>query len=98
MLGPLRALLALMLLSSALGYSIKQIRSSRLGVPTPWTTRRNALTAVVSLALPSIALASNGTATEEPDFDYAAYFGPFSCEWWGLERSSGSNQCKDKIK
>ena len=49
--------------------------------------------AAASLALP---LFSDPTLAEEQAFDYAAYFGPFSCGWWGLERVKGSNQCKDK--
>ena len=64
-------------------------------------SRRQAMAATVG-ALAAVlpvhaAIAANQTAVaEEPAFDYAAYFGPFSCEWWGLERMPGSNKCQEK--
>jgi hypothetical protein len=96
---PLRVVLALALISGAIGYNVQQSSAVKQAATTPWTTRRSALSAAMTiLAVPTIARAANGTAAEEPAFDYAAFFGPFSCEWWGLERSPGSNQCKDKSK
>eukprot|EP00747_Dinoflagellata_sp_TGD_P186898 gnl/TRDRNA2_/TRDRNA2_44261_c0_seq1.p1 gnl/TRDRNA2_/TRDRNA2_44261_c0~~gnl/TRDRNA2_/TRDRNA2_44261_c0_seq1.p1 ORF type:complete len:216 (+),score=38.71 gnl/TRDRNA2_/TRDRNA2_44261_c0_seq1:49-696(+) len=31
--------------------------------------------------------------TTPKPLDYAAYFGPFSCEFWGAKRAPGSNSC-----
>jgi len=96
----MKAILALAvaaLTSLASGYSFVP-RSALSKAFTPVMSRRNAMVSISPLLLtPAVALASNGTASDsEPGIDYATYFGPFSCEFWGLKRLPGSNQCAEK--
>ena len=59
------------------------------------------MASVSALAIKSSpVIAANETvvaaAPEESEFDYAAYFGLFSCEGWGMKRKPGSNECIPK--
>ena len=62
------------------------------------TTATSLQSFAMTVVLAPLLLGGTTPALAEEEFDYAAYFGPFSCEWWGLERVKGSNQCRDPKK
>ena len=67
--------------------------------PLKRTTRRVFFSKAAIVGWTGGLLGSGLSAIAEEEgqaFDYGSYFGPFSCEWWGLERVKGSNQCKDR--